>query len=424
MSGLRFAMITTFYPPYHFGGDAVGIQRFVHALARRGHEVDVIHAADAWRLLAGRADPPDDAPVPGVTVHRLESRIGRLSCLLTQQTGRPIVHGRRIRRILDQGRFDVINYHNVSLAGGPGVLALGDAVKLYMAHEHWLVCPSHVLWRHNREPCTGRECLRCVLAFRRPPQIWRYTGLLERNLRHVDAFMAMSAFSRDKHREFGFPREMEVVPYFLPDDPGSDRIAGQNPSAERPFVLFVGRLEVIKGLQDAIPLFHSRPDLDLVVAGDGPYRGELERLAAGLPNVRFLGRVPLEDLAGWYRGARALIVPSVGFETFGIILIEAFRQGTPVIARRLGPFPEIVEVAGGGFLFDSASELGQAIDRLSGDLALRQRLGASARRAYEERWSEDAVLPRFLDVVRKAATRRGARRVIEILNREIPACAS
>ena len=49
-------------------------------------------------------------------------------------------------------------------------------------------------------------------------QLWRTAGYLQRQLRHVDAFVALSRFSRDKHREFGFPREMEVLPHFLPAD--------------------------------------------------------------------------------------------------------------------------------------------------------------------------------------------------------------
>jgi hypothetical protein len=102
--------------------------------------------------------------------------MGKLSVLLTQQTGRSIVHRRTMRRLMRSGNFDVINFHNISLAGGPGILSEGQAVKLYMAHEHWLVCPSHVLWRHQREACTGRECLQCVLSYRRPPQLWRSTG--------------------------------------------------------------------------------------------------------------------------------------------------------------------------------------------------------------------------------------------------------
>ena len=62
-----------------------------------------------------------------------------------------------------------------------------------------------------------------MLSYRRPPQLWRYTGAVGRAARHVDAFIAMSEFSRAKHAEFGFEPEMEVVPYFLPD-PDPDEV--------------------------------------------------------------------------------------------------------------------------------------------------------------------------------------------------------
>ena len=54
---LRFAMITTFYPPYNFGGDGQAVRRLAHALARRGHRVDVIHDVDAYRMLAAAKEP-------------------------------------------------------------------------------------------------------------------------------------------------------------------------------------------------------------------------------------------------------------------------------------------------------------------------------------------------------------------------------
>ena len=204
MRPLRFCHVTTFYPPYNFGGDGIGIQRLVRALNRRGHHNTVIHDVDAFSMLAkGRAPGPGEEP-SGVEVIGLRSGIGSVSTLLTQQLGTPVATRGKLERIFAAGNFDVINYHNISLVGGPGILALGNAVKLYMAHEHWLVCPSHVLWRHNRELCSGRECLRCVLNFGRPPQWWRSNGSLARMARHVDAFIAMSEFSRNKHREFGF----------------------------------------------------------------------------------------------------------------------------------------------------------------------------------------------------------------------------
>ena len=409
---MRFCMLTTFYPPYHFGGDAVGIQRLVHSLARRGHGVEVIHDADAWRSLARRPDPtaPAEPPDPeGVRVHRLESRLGLLSPLLTQQSGRPLVHGRRIRRILEAGRFDVIHYHNVSLVGGPGILALGEAAKLYSAHEHWLVCPSHVLWRHGREPCTGRQCLRCVLRHRRPPQLWRATGLLERRLHHVDVFLAMSEFSRAKHREFGFPREMEVLPYFLPEDAPAPAAAAEPPH-ERPYFLFVGRLERLKGLHEVIPLWRDPPPADLLVVGTGGQEAELRAQAADLPGVRFLGRVDDELLARCYRHALALVIPSLCFETFGIIAIEAFARGVPVVARRRGPLTEIVESSGGGELFETEAECRAALVRLATDGAHRDGLARAGEAAWRERWTEEPVLERYLDIARGAVAGRAARR--------------
>lgn len=417
MSGLRFGFLTTFYPPHNFGGDGIGIQRLARGLVKAGHQVTVMHDVDAYNALHKGPEPGPQPEPEGLEVIGLRSGMGTLSSLLTQQLGRPVLNGGRIARLLDERKFDVINFHNISLVGGPGILKYGRALKLYMAHEHWLVCPSHVLWRHNRELCTGRECLKCELTYRRPPQLWRRTGYLERELHHVDAFIAMSEFSRQKHREFGFPREMDVLPYFLPDpEPAGARVGGASPHA-RPYFLFVGRLEKIKGLDDVIPVFRDYPEADLVIAGDGEYGATLRALGEGMPNVRFLGRVPLEELRRYYEHAIGLIVPSVCFETFGIILIEAFRQGTPVIARRIGPFPEIVDTSGGGELFGTRDELVGAMRRLQQDPERRARLAAAGYEAFVSRWSERAVVPQYLDIVARAAERKGDRDVLSKLGK-------
>ena len=418
MSPLRFCMVTTFYPPHNFGGDGIAIQRLARALARRGHSVTVIHDVDAYNLLHHGPEPADTIEPDGVRVVRLRSGLGALSPMLTQQLGRPIANRNRIRKVLDEGSFDVTIFNNISLIGGPGILREGRGVTLYEAHEHWLVCPSHVLWRHNREPCTGRECLRCVLHYGRPPQIWRYTGMLERALEHVDGFIAKSDFSRAKHREFGFAPEMTVIPYFLPEEQEPGRGiggweqgggSGSRNQAERPYFLFVGRLERIKGLDDVIPAFRGYRDADLVIAGDGDHGAALRSLAEGAPNVHFLGRVPLARLRALYRGAIALIVPSSGFETFGIILIESFREGVPVIARRIGPFPEIVNACNGGLLFETTDELKDAMARLQRDADLRSRMGQDARAGYETYWTEDAVVPRYVDMATGIVARKAGR---------------
>jgi glycosyltransferase involved in cell wall biosynthesis len=109
-------------------------------------------------------------------------------------------------------------------------------------------------------------------------------------------------------------------------------------------------------------------------------------------------------------------VPSVCYETFGIVLIEAFRQGAPVIARRLGPFPEIVERSGGGELFHTTEELVASMKRVQEDPLHRRRLAEAGYRGYVDRWSESAVIPQYLGIVRRAAARRNRRAVLDALS--------
>ena len=415
MRPLRILMFTTFYPPYSFGGDAVGVQRMARALAARGHAVTVVHDEDAYLVLGGKEPQGSEASNDGVHAIGLRARFGLLSNLATQQTGRPVVHARRIRQIVDQGDFDIIWHNNASLIGGPGLLGLGQGLRVYEAHEHWLVCPTHVLWRYNRELCYKRECLRCVLSYRRPPQLWRATGYLGRQLDKVDLIIAKSVFSRRKHAEFGLRQKMEVLPYFLPEQQPD---AAENTGAAihpRPYFLFVGRLEKIKGLQDVFPAMDQYPDADLLILGDGDYGEELRRLAAGNERIVFLGRKAPDELNAYYRGALGLIVPSVCYETFGIILIESFRLGTPVIARRLGPFPEIVEKSGAGVLFETRDELLAAMAELQCDPARRAERARAAQAAFAAYWSESEVLRAFGNAFARAARHSGKNELAELL---------
>jgi glycosyltransferase involved in cell wall biosynthesis len=403
--GLKFGFFTTFFPPYHFGGDAIGVERLVRALARRGHEVTVVHDADAYRTLRG---PEPASPFPdtdNIEIVTLRSPAPFIANLLTQQTGYNIAHGRRLERVIDEGRYDVLWHNNVSLVGGHGLLRRGRALKVYEAHEHWLVCPTHVLWRYNRELCDSKRCVSCQLSNGRPPQLWRNSADFRRSLDAVDLFIAKSRFSKEKHAEFGFARDMQVIPYFLPAAAAAP--APSERPQTRPFFLFVGRLEKIKGLQDIIPRFAGEGPADLVIIGAGEYEAELKALGAAHSRVKFLGRKPPEELAQWYAHAQALIVPSICFETFGIIIIEAFRQGTPVIARRLGPFPEIIDACGGGMLFSDMAELDAALSRIADDASLRLTMSCKAREGFAHNWTEEVVVEQYFDALARAAHKKG-----------------
>lgn len=398
---LSFCMVTTFYPPFHFGGDAMHAYRLTNALARRGHTVTVVHSEDAYRSLGGTQPAGSFPHEPGVTVEPLRTAFPLGAATATYLSGRPLFYGPQLDRVFRNRRFDVVHFHNVSLAGGPGVLGLGRGVKLYTTSEHWLVCPMHVLFRDNREPCVEPRCLRCTLAFQRPPQLWRYTGLLERGLDHVDLFLSPSRFTKQAHEERGFARPIRHLPYFLPE------IATAEPARrERPYFLFVGRLERLKGVQVLIDAFRSYREAELLIVGEGEYKPELERRAAGLDHVRFLGRVHPSELPPLYAGAISLVVPSIGYEVFGIVILEGFAQRTPAIVHDLGALSEVVGESGGGLVYRSPDELAAALERLRTDTVLRDELGVRGHRTLKRLWSEETHVAQYFEAIEEA---RGTR---------------
>jgi glycosyltransferase involved in cell wall biosynthesis len=414
---MRFCFITTFYPPYNFGGDGIFVQRLAAELAQRGHTVEVIHCIDSYRLLAGH-DPTRAAEhQPGVTVHGLRSPLGWLSPLATQQTGRPLLKTKQIKEILDKG-FDVIHYHNISLVGGPAILELGSAIKLYTMHEYWLVCPTHSLFKHNRAPCEQPECLTCSLLHKRPPQLWRSGGLLAEAVKHVDAFVAPSRFCIDIHRCMGLDLPMTHLPNFAPDlspgkgieagapaaSLGAGLSAGDDPVDPKPYFLYVGRLEKVKGLHTLLPVFRRWRKARLLVAGVGSEAERLRQLAGGDANIVFLGPQSSRQLQVLYHDATAVVVPSICYEMFPLVMLEAFRQRTPVIARDLGALPEIVHEAGGGMVYNSDEELIGAMNALLADDDCRETLGQRAYQAYCDKWTAAAHLDSYFDLIRRVAT--------------------
>jgi len=139
-------MISTFYPPYSFGGDAIYLDRLCRLLVDRGHEVDVIHCADSYHLFHRDVDHRGFQVSPGITQHRLNSIFGPLSPVLSHQSGFPLLKSHRIERVLAAKQFHVIHFHNISLFG-PAVLRIAPSypvVKLHTVHDHWLVCPMNV----------------------------------------------------------------------------------------------------------------------------------------------------------------------------------------------------------------------------------------------------------------------------------------
>lgn len=399
---LRFCLVTTFYPPYHFGGDAIFVHRLARALASRGHSVDVIHSVDAYRL--SRSEPqPGFEETPGVRRLPLVSRSAHVAALLSHQSGGPGPYARQLRKFLAPGRYDVIHFHNISLVGGPGVLRYGDGIKLYTAHEYWLVCPTHVLFRFDDKACVEKSCLRCTLHYKRPPQLWRSSSHIQDCLQSLDLLLLQSRFAIDRHLAEGIDAPMQLMPGFVPV-PAADPV----PISGEPYFLFVGRLEKLKGLQELFPMLRGFPAARLRIAGTGNYEHELRTMAADLPNVEFLGHVHPSRVAELYRSAVAVLVPSLCFEVFPLAVVEAMACAVPVIARRIGAVTELIEDSGGGELFDTATECRAAMERLLTDPALRGELGARGRAMAIKRWTEDAHLTKYFELIGELTEKRAA----------------
>jgi glycosyltransferase involved in cell wall biosynthesis len=398
LPAMKFCMVTTFYPPYHYGGDAVYVYRLSQALAKRGHQVDVIHSRDAYDLASARMTPHRFDQIPGVTVHTLQSRLGGLSALSVHQTGRPWFK-QPLKALLEDRKYDVIHFHNVSLIGA-GALALGAGIKLLTLHDYWLLCPLHSLWKFDREVCQHRQCLSCTVRARRPPQLWRYTGFLPNLLRHVDQLIAPSRFAQAKHKSLMPDLPIAVLPHFASSE--TQPIDSRSPRGSRPYFLFVGRLEKLKGVQSILDTFRHYHNADLIIAGAGTFEPTLRQEARDLPNVKFLGWLPPPALRQLYSNAIALIVPSLWEEVFGLVLLEAFAEGTPALVRNLGAMPEVVADAGGGIVFENEEELLDAMKRLQGDSDLRNQLGENARSGVRNRWGEDAHILGYFRIIDQA----------------------
>lgn len=400
---MKFCMVTTFFGGHSFGGDAAYVDRLARALLRRGHEVHVIHCGDSFQAVRGAHPLRPYTPPEGLHVHRLESPLGRISPLVTQMTGKPFFKARALRDALEAVDTDVVHFHNISLVGGPDVLRMGRrAVRLMTAHEHWLICPMHLLWKYGKKACDGNECLRCSLAGRRPPQVWRYTGAIDRGLQELDALIFPTRHALEEHRRRGIGAPMVHLPYFLPDDwsRGLEDHAPEPQASGRPYLAAAGRLVAMKGFHKLIPMMRFLPEADLRIAGTGPYEAQLKRLAAGLPNVRFEGLLSGEALGRLFHGARAVVVPSLFPETFGYVVLEAFAVRTPVVVHcGGGALVETGVQSGGGLGYSDDAELLLALRRMVHDDDLREDLADRGFAVRRGEWSEAAHLDRYFGLI-------------------------
>jgi glycosyltransferase involved in cell wall biosynthesis len=287
------------------------------------------------------------------------------------------------------------------------------AVRIMTAHEHWLHCANHLLWKNDEKFCDRRTCLSCVLKAHRPPQYWRQTGLIERSLANLDWLIFPSFDASNRHRSIKSAVPRMVLPYFLPDDWSGGVEDEPRTPRERPYLAAAGRLVRMKGFQSLIPIMARFPQIDLKIAGTGPFEADLRHIAAPFPNVEFTGLCDRKQLTKLFHNAEAVVVPSLFPETFGYVVSEAFAVRTPVIVHRGGgAIAETGELSGGGIGYDNPDQLETAILTMLHDRETRNSLAETGYARHREEWSESFHLNRYFDIIdesrRGFATRRNS----------------
>jgi glycosyltransferase involved in cell wall biosynthesis len=330
METLKFLMTTTFYPPFHIGGDAVHVKYLAEELVKRGHEVHVMHSVDAYRIKRGNSVQESDR-ADGPVVHSLRSPRGAASIYKTYAFGRSVFHEREYERILREFGPDVVHHHNISLLGHTILRKRGAYRQLYTAHDYWLLCQRNDLTRGGK-PCDGKGCNVCAVSSGRPPQLWRR----RLNLDGIDCIIAPSRYMAEKLA--GLNRPVEVVPNFTPIPPAEIADA-----AEPGYFLYLGVLEPHKGVLELVDGF-ARNGHRLVIAGRGSLSKHIEREIAGKklgPRVRYDGWA--DDKWAVMKGACAMVLPSLWPENSPLSVLEAMSVGTPTFCTDLGGTREIVE---------------------------------------------------------------------------------
>lgn len=200
----------------------------------------------------------------------------------------------------------------------------------------------------------------------------------------------------------------------VPNGVDVDQFADAEPlpelaDAERPLLLFVGRLERRKGLEILIRAFLRlrafRPEVRLCVIGDGPERSRCESLlpASVRPDVLFVGAVREADKARYFRSADVFVAPNLGGESFGIVLLEAMSAGLPVVASDIPGFRTVVRDGREGRLVEPGDGFGlaDALGTLLDDSRLRAAMAEQGRRqADAHAWPR--VAARVADIYREA----------------------
>jgi glycosyltransferase involved in cell wall biosynthesis len=293
-----------------------------------------------------------------------------------------------------ENKIDFVHIHNTFPSTSPAIYYAAKqagALVVQWLHNYRLLCPAGTFFRNGRvcEDCTKHfvpwpsvihHCYRnsiansfgaaSVLSVHRAFGSWQ---------KKVDRFVALTDFTKIKFVENGFsPTRITVIPNHLHPDPGIGNHEGG-------YGIFVGRLSHEKGIMTLLSCLPALPaHFRLKIFGAGPLEAEVRAATHQFSGLTFCGQVPEQVVLSELGNARFLVFPSLWYEGLPRTIIEAFANGTPVIASNLGAMASLIDDGINGLHFNpgDANALTQAILRLTNDDRLWDRLHDGARQTY------------------------------------------
>lgn len=315
--------------------------------------------------------------------------------------------------VIDRFRPDIVHFHNTFPLISPSAYWAVQAAGLPVVqtlHNFRLHCPQAMYLRDGQvcEDCLGHQPWRSVLhacyrgsraqsAVLSGMLVWHRALGTYRD--KMTRYIALNEFCRRKFIEGGLPADRVVVkPNFV--DFG---VAQPSPRAG---LLFVGRLSAEKGLRTLREAMALLTGVQLRVAGEGPEAAVLD----GVPGVTKLGRLVVEDVRQEMNAATALVAPSICYETFGLVVIEAFACGTPVIVSRIGALAGLVEDGVTGLLFEpgSAADLAAKMKWAQSHPEEMAQMGRNARLEYERSYTAEHNYQLLMNIYEDAIDARRA----------------
>ena len=215
----------------------------------------------------------------------------------------------------------------------------------------------------------------------------------------VNLYITLTDFTRQKFIQAGLPADKIVVkPNFVYPDPGMGEGNGN-------YAIFIGRLSPEKGLDTLLAAWQLLGGkIPLKIIGDGPLSNQVREAVTKLPYVKWLGRLPIQEVYTLIGEAKFLIFPSQWYETFGRVAIEAFAKGTPVIASNLGNMSSMIESGRTGFHFSPGdpNDLAALVEYALTHPEKLRKMRFEARSEFEAKYTAQQNYHKLMDIYKLA----------------------